>query len=62
MRLVSFWTALRTHVIAEGKGRRVALLLARYDRDLSTRFEMEGRFGTRQLHYPSAEHDLYSQP
>jgi N-methylhydantoinase A/oxoprolinase/acetone carboxylase beta subunit len=61
VKMVSISTTLATNAIAEGKGKRVALLLIGYDPDLVTAFKMEGRFATPQFHYFAGGHDLYGR-
>jgi N-methylhydantoinase A/oxoprolinase/acetone carboxylase beta subunit len=61
VKMVSISTTLATNAIAEGKGKRVALLLIGYDPDLVTAFRMEGRFATPQFHYFAGGHDLYGR-
>jgi N-methylhydantoinase A/oxoprolinase/acetone carboxylase beta subunit len=59
IQMVSISTTLATNAIAEGKGKRVALLLIGYDPDLITSFKMETSFATPNYHYFSGGHDLY---
>lgn len=61
IRMVSVSTTLATNAIAEGKGKRVALLLIGYDPDLISSFKMEGRFATPHLNYFEGGHDLYGR-
>ena len=61
VRMVSISTTLATNAIAEGKGKRVALLLLGYDPDLVTSFKMEGRFATPHYYYFAGGHDLYGR-
>jgi len=61
VRMVSVSTTLATNAIAEGKGKRVALLLIGYDPDLVASFRMEARFATQHYYYFSGGHDLYGQ-
>jgi N-methylhydantoinase A/oxoprolinase/acetone carboxylase beta subunit len=61
IKLVSISTTLATNAIAEGKGKRVALLLIGYDPDLIVTFKMEGRFSTPHYYYFAGGHDLYGQ-
>jgi len=61
IKMVSISTTLATNAIAEGKGKRVALLLIGYDPDLITSFKMEGRFSTPHFHYFAGGHDLYGR-
>jgi N-methylhydantoinase A/oxoprolinase/acetone carboxylase beta subunit len=61
IRMVSISTTLATNAIAEGKGKRVALLLIGYDPELISSFKMEGRFATPHFHYFEGGHDLYGR-
>ncbi len=61
IRMVSISTTLATNAIAEGKGKRVALLLVGYDADLITSFKMGGRFATPHYAYFAGGHNLYGQ-
>jgi N-methylhydantoinase A/oxoprolinase/acetone carboxylase beta subunit len=61
IRMVSISTTLATNAIAEGKGKRVALLLVGYDPDLIASFKMEGRFATPHFYYFAGGHDLYGR-
>jgi N-methylhydantoinase A/oxoprolinase/acetone carboxylase beta subunit len=61
IRMVSVSTTLATNAIAEGKGKRVALLLIGYDRDLISAFQMEGRFATPNFYFFDGGHDLYGR-
>jgi N-methylhydantoinase A/oxoprolinase/acetone carboxylase beta subunit len=61
VKMVSISTTLATNAIAEGKGKRVALLLIGYDPDLVSAFKMEGRFATPQFYYFAGGHDLYGR-
>ncbi|MGD2126178.1 MAG: hydantoinase/oxoprolinase family protein, partial [Desulfobacteraceae bacterium] len=61
IKLVSISTTLATNAIAEGKSKRVALLLIGYDPDLITSFSMEARFTTPHYYYFSGGHDLYGR-
>ena len=61
IKMVSISTTLATNAIAEGKGKRVALLLIGYDRDLISTFKMEGRFATPNFHFFDGGHDLYGR-
>jgi len=61
IRLVSVSTTLATNAIAEGKSRRVALLLIGYDPELIASFKMESRFATEHYYYFAGGHDLYGQ-
>ena len=61
IRMVSISTTLATNAIAEGKGKRVALLLIGYDPDLIANFNMQGRFATPHYYYLNGGHDLYGR-
>lgn len=61
IRMVSISTTLATNAIAEGKGKRVALLLIGYDRDLIDRFKMAERFATPNYFFLDGGHDLYGR-
>lgn len=61
IRMVSISTTLATNAIAEGKGKRVALLLIGYDPELISTFKMEGRFATPHFHFFGGGHDLYGR-
>jgi N-methylhydantoinase A/oxoprolinase/acetone carboxylase beta subunit len=61
IKMVSISTTLATNAIAEGKGKRVALLLIGYDRDLISTFKMEGRFATPNYYFFDGGHDLYGR-
>jgi len=61
IKMVSISTTLATNAIAEGKGKRVALLLIGYDPDLIASFKMEGRFSTPHFYYFAGGHDLYGR-
>jgi len=61
VRMVSISTTLATNAIAEGKGKRVALLLIGYDPGLISSFKMEGRFATPHYYYFAGGHDLYGR-
>jgi len=61
IKLVSISTTLATNAIAEGKGKRVALLLIGYDPELISTFNLEGRFATPYYYFFSGGHDLYGQ-
>ena len=61
IQMVSISTTLATNAIAEGKGKRVALLLIGYDPDLVRSFKMEGRFATPNYHYFRGGHDVYGR-
>jgi len=59
--MVSISTTLATNAIAEGKGKRVALLLIGYDPDLISSFKMESSFATPHYYYFAGGHDLYGR-
>jgi N-methylhydantoinase A/oxoprolinase/acetone carboxylase beta subunit len=61
IKMVSISTTLATNAIAEGKGKRVALLLVGYDPDLITSFKMGERFATPHYYYFAGGHDLYGR-
>ena len=61
IRMVSISTTLATNAIAEGKGKRVALLLIGYDPDLISTFKMERRFATPHYYFFDGGHDLYGR-
>lgn len=61
IQMVSISTTLATNAIAEGKGKRVALLLIGYDPDLVRSFKMEARFATPYYHYFGGGHDVYGR-
>ena len=61
IRMVSISTTLATNAIAEGKGKRIALLLIGYDPDLISAFQMEGRFATPSFYFFDGGHDLYGR-
>ena len=61
IKMVSISTTLATNAIAEGKGKRVAMLLIGYDPDLVASFKMEGRFATPNYYYFAGGHDLYGR-
>lgn len=61
IRMVSVSTTLATNGIAEGKGKRVALLLIGYDPELISSFDMAGRFATPNYYYFDGGHDLYGR-
>jgi N-methylhydantoinase A/oxoprolinase/acetone carboxylase beta subunit len=61
IRMVSVSTTLATNAIAEGKGKRVALLLIGYDPELISSLNMEGRFATPHYYYFAGGHDLYGR-
>lgn len=59
VKMVSISTTLATNAIAEGKGKRVALLLIGYDPELIASFKLAERFSTPQYYYFAGGHDLY---
>jgi N-methylhydantoinase A/oxoprolinase/acetone carboxylase beta subunit len=61
IRMVSISTTLATNAIAEGKGKRVALLLIGYDPDLIHKFRMAERFATPNYFFLDGGHDLYGR-
>jgi N-methylhydantoinase A/oxoprolinase/acetone carboxylase beta subunit len=61
IRMVSVSTTLATNAIAEGKGKRVALLLVGYDPELIANFKMEARFATPTYYYVRGGHDVYGR-
>ena len=61
IRMVSISTTLATNAIAEGKGKRVALLLIGYDPELIASFKMARHFATPHYHYFAGGHDLYGR-
>ena len=61
VKMVSISTTLATNAIAEGKGKRVALLLIGYDPELIANFRMQGRFATPHFFYFRGGHDLYGR-
>lgn len=61
IKMVSISTTLATNAIAEGKGKRVALLLIGYDPELVANFRMQGRFATPHFFYFRGGHDLYGR-
>ncbi len=61
IKLVSISTTLATNSIAEGKGKRVALVLIGYDPDLVATFKLSEHFATNLYRYFRGGHDLYGQ-
>ncbi|MGD8793561.1 MAG: hydantoinase/oxoprolinase family protein [Anaerolineae bacterium] len=61
IRMVSISTTLATNAIAEGKGKRVALLLIGYDPELIDKFKMAERFATPNYYFFEGGHDLYGR-
>lgn len=61
IRMVSVSTTLATNAIAEGKGKRVALLLIGYDPELIDSFNLGSRFATPDYYYFNGGHDLHGR-
>ncbi len=61
VKMVSVSTTLATNAIAEGKGKRVALLLIGYDPELIKSFNLAGRFATPNFYYFQGGHDFFGQ-
>ena len=61
IKMVSISTTLATNAIAEGKSKRVALLLLGYDPDLIANFNWQQRFTTPNYYYFAGGHDLYGR-
>jgi N-methylhydantoinase A/oxoprolinase/acetone carboxylase beta subunit len=61
VRMVSISTTLATNAIAEGKGKRVALLLIGYDPELIDSFQLSKRFATPEFYYFAGGHNLHGQ-
>ncbi len=61
IKMVSVSTTLATNAIAEGKGKRVALFLVGYDRELIENFKMAHQFATPFHYYFQGGHNLYGQ-
>lgn len=61
IKMVSISTTLATNAIAEGKGKRVALLLIGYDPDLIASFKLGACFATPHYYYFAGGHDLYGR-
>jgi N-methylhydantoinase A/oxoprolinase/acetone carboxylase beta subunit len=61
VKLVSISTTLATNAIAEGKGKRVALLLIGYDPELVRAYDLAQRFATSHYFYIRGGHDLFGQ-
>jgi N-methylhydantoinase A/oxoprolinase/acetone carboxylase beta subunit len=59
VKLVCISSTLATNSIAEGKGRRVGLLLIGYDRDLVVRYNLETRFPTPHFAYFRGGHTVH---
>lgn len=59
IKLVSISTTLATNAIAEGKGKRVALLLIGYDPELIASFKLAERLATPNYFFIAGGHDLY---
>lgn len=58
VKLVCISSTLATNSIAEGKGRRVGLLLIGYDRELVVRYDLETRFPTPRFEYFRGGHTV----
>lgn len=58
VKMVSISTTLATNAIAEGKGKRVALFLLGYDRELLATFQMERRLATPHFFFFRGGHDI----
>lgn len=61
VRMVSISTTLATNAIAEGKGKRVGLLLIGYDPELIDSFELSRQFATPTYYYFAGGHNLHGQ-
>ena len=61
IKMVSVSTTLATNAIAEGKGKRVALLLIGYDPDLIQTFQLAHQFATPDLDSTQFSIDLYGR-
>ena len=61
IKMVSISTTLATNAIAEGKSKRVALLLIGYDPELISSFKMAKQFATPNYYYFAGGHNLYGQ-
>src|SRR5512143_211238 len=61
IKMVSISTTLATNAIAEGKGKRVALLLIGYDPELIASFKMDAAFATPHYFFFRGGHDLYGR-
>jgi N-methylhydantoinase A/oxoprolinase/acetone carboxylase beta subunit len=61
IKMVSVSTTLATNAIAEGKGKRVALLLIGYDPELVASFKLDASFATPNYFYFAGGHDLYGR-
>jgi N-methylhydantoinase A/oxoprolinase/acetone carboxylase beta subunit len=61
IKMVSISTTLATNAIAEGKGKRVALLLIGYDPELVRSFKLDVHFATPHYYYFAGGHDLYGR-
>jgi N-methylhydantoinase A/oxoprolinase/acetone carboxylase beta subunit len=61
IKMVSISTTLATNAIAEGKSKRVALLLLGYDPDLIANFNLQHRFTTPNYYYFTGGHDLFGR-
>ncbi|MFP4500792.1 MAG: hydantoinase/oxoprolinase N-terminal domain-containing protein [Candidatus Hydrogenedentota bacterium] len=56
VRLVGISSTLATNSIAEGKNRKVSLLLIGYDPELISKFDLAHKFGTEKLEYITGGH------
>jgi len=61
IQMVSVSTTLATNAIAEGKSKRVALVLIGYDPELIACFKMQERFATPHYFYFTGGHNLYGR-
>jgi len=61
VKMVSISTTLATNAIAEGKGRRVGLLLIGYDPELIAKFRMDRQFGPHHYAFVGGGHDFYGR-
>jgi N-methylhydantoinase A/oxoprolinase/acetone carboxylase beta subunit len=61
IKMVSISTTLATNAIAEGKGKRVALLLIGYDPELISTFKMAGQLATPHYFFFEGGHNLYGR-
>lgn len=61
VKLVCISSTLATNSIAEGKGRRVGLLLIGYDRELLVRYNLESKFPTPYFEYFQGGHTVQGE-
>ncbi|GAB4432726.1 MAG: hydantoinase/oxoprolinase family protein [Anaerolineae bacterium] len=61
IKMVSISTTLATNAIAQGNGKRVALLLIGYDPELIASFKLARRFATPHYFFIAGGHNLYGQ-